>query len=211
MNDEMSKIQQEHGPVNSWLVMWEKGMTPWNTPEAALGLKLLLDQNRIPTTGKFIIPGCGQGLDCFALLNGSRTIYGVDLSPKIIQENIQKQISLGISESELIFKSGDFFEMGKDLGEGTFDFLMDYTFLCAIQPDMRLSWAKQLQNLLKSGAMLLTLMYPLSDHAGGPPFALSEQVYHDLLDPYFELISIEIGPTIERRQGKEKLAIWKRK
>jgi hypothetical protein len=54
-------------------------------------------------------------------------------------------------------------------------------------------------------------MYPLSDHVGGPPFSLSIEIYKELLLDAFELISIEDAPTIERRQGKEKLGIWKRK
>jgi SAM-dependent methyltransferase len=215
MNVEMNKIQQEHGPVHSWLVMWETKNTPWNIGQPALALQKLLNEKVIPETGQCIVPGCGEGHDCFALANGKRIVYGVDLSPLVIQQNIAKRNQmpkdLGIDESNLKFIAGDFFQMDKELETGSFDFLMDYTFLCALQPDMRPSWAKELKRLLKSGAMLVTLMYPLSDHEGGPPFALSEDIYRDLLSDAFELQSIQDSPTIERRQGKEKLGIWKRK
>ena len=38
-------------------------------------------------------------------------------------------------------KVGDFFKLKKP--EAGFSLIFDYTFLCAIQPDMRAAWAKQ--------------------------------------------------------------------
>jgi methyl halide transferase len=210
MNVEMKKIQEEHGPKNSWIVMWEQSQTPWNTGEPALALKYLLDQKRIPNEGHFLVPGCGQGYDCLALFNNIRIVYGIDLSPLVIEQNINRQKELQLSTERLKFIAGDFFELNPPFETGFFDFLMDYTFLCAIEPSMRPRWASELKRLLKSGAMLVTLMYPLSDHEGGPPYALSTEIYKNLLQDSFELLSIEDAPTIERRQGKEKLAIWKR-
>lgn len=62
---------------------------------------------------------------------------------------------------------------------------------------------------------LITLMYPLNGGPGGPPFSLTEDIYHELLDPHWELVWIEEVPEQERRKnappGGEKLAVWKRK
>lgn len=57
----------------------------------------------------------------------------------------------------------------------------------------------------------MTLMYPLDDRIGGPPYSLSEDIYHGLLDAYFVLQCVEDCPSPPKRQGREKIAIWLRK
>lgn len=87
-----------------------------------------------------------------------------------------------------------------------------YRFFCAIEPDMRLAWAQRIRDLLKPGGELITLMFPISDHVGGPPFKVSISDYEEVLLPMgFRAVSIvdnemAIGP----RKGREKLGRWKR-
>lgn len=75
---------------------------------------------------------------------------------------------------------------------------------------MRPSWAEKMPSLLRPGGYLLTLMYPISDHQGGPPFAVSEELYHELLDSRFNLLWIKECKSVEARKGREKLALWKK-
>jgi ubiquinone/menaquinone biosynthesis C-methylase UbiE len=207
-------IHAEYGPkegiktLQGWIKMWELDVTPWNKGEAALGLQKLVSENRIPEKGNFLVPGCGQGYDCFLLYNNKRNIVGVDLYEGVIKQNIEKKQKLYFDK--LSFYACDFFQ-NDVLVDNSFDFIFDYTFLCALDPSYRSSWALQLSRLLKSGGMLVTLMYPLSDHEGGPPFALSIEKYHELLDSEFIMNSIEDCKSFPAREGKEKLAIWTRK
>lgn len=78
---------------------------------------------------------------------------------------------------------------------------------------MREKWASQMSALLKPGGFLLTLMYPLGTHTDGPPFAVSYDAYHSLLSSNFDCVHgpVVTEKTIERRKGKEQVALWKRK
>lgn len=87
-------------------------------------------------------------------------------------------------------------------------------------------------HLANPSARLVTLMFPLYPLPsspplaagedvqlpdGGPPFALTEGIYHQLLDDDWELIHLE---SIDRGRGEgrtkgpeggEKLGVWKRR
>lgn len=106
------------------------------------------------------------------------------------------------------FKVADFFAFKP---ETPFDLIFDYTFLCAIPPTMRPQWAQSMASLLRPGGYLLALQFPLDDRTGGPPFALSQEIYHDLLDAHFTLEWVKPCRSIEKRKDAEKLSLWKRR
>lgn len=92
-------------------------------------------------------------------------------------------------------------------------------FLCALPRTLRTNWSSQLTALSvpSPSTRLVTLMFPLGlDMDGpGPPYPLSEEVYHDLLDESWEMLSCEEIVTGNRRvvggKGAEKMAVWMRK
>lgn len=51
-----------------------------------------------------------------------------------------------------------------------------FRFLCALPPVLRPDWAKRYSEIIKKGGVFVTLMYPIDNHEGGPPYAVSEQV-----------------------------------
>lgn len=94
------------------------------------------------------------------------------------------------------------------------------SFLCALPPDLRRDWAKQITALSSPAARLITIMYPLPASAdappkiGGPPFELKESDYHDLLDEEWELIWIKRLQKPTRHTGApggEALGVWRRR
>lgn len=87
MGGPMEDVYNEFGPKQSWLVMWEREVTPWNLGEPCPGLFDLITAKRVPTSGKFLVPGCGQGYDCFALATPERSVIGIDLADKVISQN----------------------------------------------------------------------------------------------------------------------------
>ncbi|XP_021289634.1 thiocyanate methyltransferase 1-like [Herrania umbratica] len=137
-----------------------------------------------------------------------RYVVGLDISEEAIKK--AKQMSSTLPNADYFtFIKADFFTWHPtDL----FDLIFDYTFFCAIEPDMRSAWAQQIQNFLKPDGELITLMFPMDDHAGGPPYKVSIANYEDVLHPMgFEAISIADNKwAIEVRKGREKLGRWKR-
>nr|XP_023871958.1 probable thiol methyltransferase 2 isoform X4 [Quercus suber] len=87
-----------------------------------------------------------------------------------------------------------------------------WRFFCAIEPDMRLAWAQRIRDLLKPGGELITLMFPISDHVGGPPFKVSISDYEEVLLPmgFREVSIVDNELAIGPRKGREKLGRWKR-
>lgn len=108
-----------------------------------------------------------------------------------------------------------------------FDFIFDYTFFCAIKPELRSKWGKRMSTLLKpSSGRLLTLMFPTmvppqstssptsaTTTLEGPPFPVSVEDYKSVLEPNgFEMLDgnpYEHEDTIGPRRGNEYVCWWK--
>jgi hypothetical protein len=90
------------------------------------------------------------------------------------------------------------------------------SFLCALDPSLRQTWADAMSRFAKLSpeTTLITLMFPLDDKEGGPPYALSEQIYHDLLDQQWTLVHLGDIPSewsIKGPRTGDKIGVWKRK
>ena len=98
-----------------------------------------------------------------------------------------------------------------------FDLLFDYTFFCAIQPEMRLRWAAGMRAAVRSGGFLLCLMYPLSGVSGGPPFLVSFEDYEGCLGGEFELQwrsgvdDVPANASRVDRKNRQELSLWRRR
>ncbi|KAI8818705.1 TPMT family [Fimicolochytrium jonesii] len=200
----------------TWKNAWDLGLTPWDHAASTPALRSLLASPEYPelTKGKILVPGCGGGYDVhlFAQSPGCEYALGLDLSPVAMQKAEKLRDEKSISPQKAQFLAGDFFVHPF----GTkFDVVYDHTFLCALQPTLRKDWGKRMAEIIAPGGHLITYMYPLSDHEGGPPFALSVEVYDSLLSTEFEKLFMEdVLETFEsrtRQEYGEKLAVWKRK
>jgi SAM-dependent methyltransferase len=173
-----------------WKSLWAKEITPWNIGTPAPPLQELVEKYNLlagQSGLRALVPGCGQGFDVTFLAKQPQVSYacGVDLSPLAIQQarNIAGQQNLPTEVAQKIeFCDLDFFSWQPDQ---KFNLVLDYTFLCAIDPSLRNEWSAQMSRLISPGGFLITIMYPLSDHTDGPPFALSITEYVLLL--LFEL------------------------
>ena len=118
---------------------------------------------------------------------------GVELS-EIAAETARNYISslpdeIRPHQDNYTIRQGSFFDLNS---EEKFDFVYDYTFLCALNPSIRSDWAKKMSELIKPGGELLTLMFPIRElESDIPPFKVSLQLYRDLLEPVgFECLQL---------------------
>lgn len=119
------------------------------------------------------------------------------------------------SSSQATVVQGDFFKWTSSSSEG-FDIGYDYTFFCALHPDMREDWAKAWYRHLAPGGKLITLIFPIEDEGRvGPPWPVSHEAYTKVLLPAgFELVSLEAVPeelSHPSRGGREAMGIWQKK
>ncbi|XP_010524195.1 PREDICTED: probable thiol methyltransferase 2 [Tarenaya hassleriana] len=196
----------KEGP-GGWEKTWEAGITPWDLGEATPIVVHLSETGSLPK-GRALVPGCGTGYDVVAMACPERHVVGLDLS-KTSVERSEKIFSTLPNSKYFSFVAEDFFTWQPP---EQFDLVFDYTFLTAFPPDMRQSWGKRVAELLKPGGELITLMFPLDDREGGPPYSISVSDYKEILIPLgFEVVSIEDNELAEGpRKGMEKLGRWKK-
>ncbi|KAF9581080.1 hypothetical protein BGW38_002029 [Lunasporangiospora selenospora] len=211
MNEYTQKIVREH--ADGWNELWRQSIHPWDKGVPSPALIEVIEQKpikeQIPKEGNVLVPGCGRGPDVFYLGNANRKAYGLDISPIAVDQARQLQKEKNIPDSQAEFLVDDFFTF--KIPEGGFQLIYDYTFFCAISPDLRPAWARRMAEIIPKDGVLITLMFPLGDHTDGPPFAVSVETYQSFLDANFDCLLIDDCTSFEARSGKEKISVWRRK
>ncbi|KAI8053017.1 S-adenosyl-L-methionine-dependent methyltransferase [Syncephalis plumigaleata] len=210
MNAHFQQIAKKSG---GWEQLWQEGSTPWNMNEPSPPLVTLFEKHSSSvadlagTNKKALVPGCGEGRDVIYLTTKGYETTGAEISPTAL-EACRKNAKAANCNAKFIL--ADFFT--ESLGE-PFDFVFDYTFLCAIQPEQRNDWSRRMGEIIRSGGLLVTLMFPLDpSRTTGPPFGLSVELYHQLLDANFDVIFEDTDPpSVPGRQGQERLVVWRRR
>ncbi|KAK9725283.1 hypothetical protein RND81_05G133800 [Saponaria officinalis] len=194
-------------PLGGWDKCWEEGLSPWDLGKPTPILQHLVRNDILPK-GRTLVPGCGSGYDVVTLASPERYVIGLDISESALKK--ARELALTSPNSSCFsFLQADFFTWNPT---ELFDLIFDYTFFCAIEPKMRSAWANRMADLLKPDGELITLMFPIDDHDGGPPYKTSVADYETALHPLgFQATSIvENELAVSRRKGREKLGRWRR-
>uniref|UniRef100_A0A1J3ERK7 Putative thiol methyltransferase 2 n=1 Tax=Noccaea caerulescens TaxID=107243 RepID=A0A1J3ERK7_NOCCA len=190
-----------------WEKSWEVGATPWDLGKPTPIIAHLVKTGTLPN-GRALVPGCGTGYDVVEMASPDRYVVGLDLSKTAIDQSTKLFASLP-NAKHFSFLAEDFFTWEP---AEKFDLIFDYTFFCAIEPSMRPLWAEQMDKLLNPGGELLTLMFPLNELSGNPPYKADVADYEKFLIPLgFEATSIVDNElAIPSRKGNEKVGRWKK-
>ncbi|EGX47016.1 hypothetical protein AOL_s00097g62 [Orbilia oligospora ATCC 24927] len=198
------------------------------------------------------IKGCGRGYEVIMLALHGFDAYGLEVSSKVVdiaKEYAESQLEspdpsfYGEKRSEYVrgsanFVLGDFFQKNWETNCGIkdddkFDLIYDYTFLCALLPEMRFDWARRMQDLLKPGGVLVCLEFPLwKDHqSAGPPWGLDGVYWNllaegkdgiltstpalatrdgtDLKGPFTRLVHYKPDRSYDQGRGTDMMSIWR--
>lgn len=172
--------------------------------------KYLRSPDIIPI-GRALVPGCGRGYDLVALASDDREVVGLDISPSGVA--VAKEYLASLPDEVFPHRSHadvqcrSFFDLNpsKDVMD-QFDFVYDYTFLCALDPSIRIDWAKKMGEIIKPGGLLLTLIFPIWSEptSGGPPFEVSLKLLEDLLIPEgFECVELRMLEKALCHRGRD--------
>jgi methyl halide transferase len=206
----------------AWDRAYQESTTPWDLGGPTPEFLRLLEEEKIfggkpgfATSGsdapKVLIPGCGRGYDVLAFAECGFQVVGLDFSAEAIQDarkiQAEREAKLGRS-LRVEWGEGDFFHWSMGLeNQSRFDFLVEYTFFCAIAPARRADYVKAAHRVLKPSGTLVGLFFPFEKRDGGPPFALDlENVKADFSN-LFSGEWREPGASIKPRLGREKLGI----
>lgn len=145
---------------------------------------------------RILIPGCGNAYEAEYLNEqGFTNVFVIDIAPLAL-EGFSKRVPQFPKEHLIL---GDFFEHNAE-----YDLILEQTFFCALNPELRSNYAKKMSELLAPKGKLAGVMFcfPLTEK--GPPFGGSKEEYLEYFEPYFTISRLEpCRNSIEPRMGNE--------
>ena len=189
---------------NYWDKRYHNQQTSWDIGSVSTPLKAYADQLKNKDVA-LLIPGCGNAYEAeYLLQNGFSNITLIDIAPAPVE--VVKMKLKDFDGKQLQIICGDFFEL-----EQKFDLIIEQTFFCALEPQLRNAYVKKMHDLLNEGGTLAGLLFNRA-FEGGPPFGGSKKEYHSLFSPCFEIKMLkECINSIAPRAGSELFFIFKKK
>jgi len=157
--------------------------------------------------GRMIVLGAGRGHDAREFARHGFQVTAVDFASHAADE--MRRLAEPDAPVEII--QGDLFALPKEL-HNSFDYVLEYTCFCAIDPKRRAEYADLVTQLLKPDGTYIDLAFPLDGRAGGPPFAVKEAEVMDLFQKRgFKLLSREKpAESVSQRRHAEELFIFQK-
>lgn len=186
-----------------WDNRYQSNETGWDIGRVSRPLQMYIDQLTNKKL-KILIPGAGNAYEAeYLWRSGFNNVCVVDLS-KAALNNIKSRLP-EISSNQLIH--GDFFDL-----DDSFDLILEQTFFCALNPNLRSNYASKIHELLHADGKLVGLLFNDKLNETHPPFGGSKSEYIKYFEPYFELQIIEACyNSIESRKGRELFIKFRKK
>ena len=184
-----SKLDRDY-----WSKRYQKNETGWDVGTPSTPLKEYIDQLENKNI-KILIPGCGNAYEAQYLFeNGFKNVFVIDLAP-IPLENLKKRVP-DFPSNQLL--EGDFFELTNQ-----FDLILEQTMFCAIDPRLRMDYARKASELLVEGGKLVGVLFN-REFEGGPPFGGGIEEYLGYFSIHFQNVHLEpCYNSIKPRQKSE--------
>ncbi|MFK7809555.1 MAG: methyltransferase domain-containing protein [Saprospiraceae bacterium] len=176
--------------------------SPWDTAAPTPPLKNYID-NLTDKSLRILVPGAGFAHEAMYLFQkGFQNTYVCDWSASVLQ-SIQER-NPEFPKDHLI--QGDFFKLDRK-----FDLVIEQTFFCAIDPELRSAYVQKMHEILEPGGLLVGLLWSENFEKQGPPFGGTKEEYQDLFQPEFEILGMEMAKdSIGPRLGRELFVRFRR-
>jgi len=178
-----------------WDSRYQNQDTGWDLGEVSLPIKTYFDQLK-DTSLKILIPGAGNSYEAeYLFLNGFKNVCIADLS-KTALDNFKNRVPSFPSAN---LRHTNVFDMKE-----TFDIIIEQTFFCALNPNLREAYAKKMHSLLNPNGKLVGLLFDKPLFTERPPFGGSKAEYITYFKPYFELDIFETSyNSVASREDSE--------
>ncbi len=189
-----------------WENIYDNQESPdWDLGQPAPPFVSLLTSDSPPPPGKIAVLGCGTGYEVVLFAAHGFDVVGVDFVPSAIR-GAGKRLQGANLKAELLKR--DMFDLLNEY-QSHFDYALEHTCFCAINPVRRAEYVQLVQTILKPTGTFIALFFALPPD-GRPPFGTTEGEIHSLFEPAFEISELHIPlNSVERRQGKELFAVMK--
>ena len=177
-------MQQSVNKKTFWEERYQTNKTPWDIGEPAPAFVKYFDKKDI-SNKKIAVLGCGKGHDAFYLANLKESrVHGFDFSESAV--NFCNETKEKNNLKNISFYKADFFDLTKDKKwNNCFDYVIEHTSLCAIDPSRRKEYVDLIKYLLKPNGKLISLFFIRPKELGGPPFGSTEEEIRELLKSGF--------------------------
>lgn len=188
-------------PLSSaaWEQRYQGGTPRWDLGQPAPAFAALLNAADAPQPGCAIALGAGRGHDALFFAQRGFEITAVDFAPSAIQA-LREQAQAQQLSLDLLQK--DIFDLTPDLA-GQFDYAIEHTCFCAIDPSLRPAYVALVAELLVPDGELLAVFFT-HQRSGGPPFGTTPAEVRQLFEPHFDIMTLEpVADSVPARQGEE--------
>lgn len=179
---------------------------PWDLGQAAPPFVEFLASHPELKPGSTAVVGSGLGNDALLFAQRGFEVTGFDFVEAAVAGATQAAAAAGLSAT---FLQRDVFQLGAAFRE-RFDYVVEHTCYCAIDPNRRGEYVQAVFDILKPGGYFLGLFW-CHNRQGGPPFGSDAGVVCDRFSQGFDKVSFELATTsIQSRQGQEYLGFFQK-
>ena len=185
-----------------WENRYKTNETGWDVGEITTPLKEYIDQIENKDL-KILIPGAGNGYEFDYLTSkGFKNVWVIDIAQQPL-ENLSKRNP----NYKNNFIQSDFFELN-----GQFDLILEQTFFCALEPNLRSKYVDKMHSLLTEKGKIFGLLFHFPLTEVGPPFGGCKEEYLGLFKERFNIKVLENAyNSIKPRAGRELFFIFEKK
>ena len=183
-----------------WQQRYEQDSIGWDMGQVSPPLKAYIDQ--LPESAKeqaILVPGAGNAYEVGYLHEqGFTNVTLVDFAPAPIEAFAERYPDF--PAEHLI--CADFFELSPEKYQ--FDWVLEQTFFCAINPARRDEYVAQMAALLKPNGKLVGLLFDKDFGRDEPPFGGTKAEYQQRFATRFDIEVMELSDNSHpARQGSE--------
>ena len=181
-----------------WDNQYKANTTGWDMGTVSPPLKNYIDQLTDKDI-RILIPGCGNTYEAEYLLEkGFTNVTLIDIAPTLVDKLKQKFKNNSFIQIVLI----DFFQH-----QGQYDLILEQTFFCALNPELRKNYVEKMNTLLSSSGKLAGLLFGVEFEKEGPPFGGNKNNYEILFQPLFRFITFETCTNSHPKRANSELFI----
>ncbi len=177
-----------------WNNRYETAETSWDLKTISPPLKAYIDQLTDKNL-RILIPGCGSGYEAeYLLKQGFQDVTVIDIAPLAVE----KMNSYLSDYQNIKIICADFFTH-----TGEYDLILEQTFFCALNPDLRTKYIQKMSELLTQNGKLVGLLFGVQ-FPNNPPFGGSREEYLGLFSNDFNINLLEpCYNSVKPREGNE--------
>lgn len=178
-----------------WTDRYKSNQLGWDIGYPSPAIAQFMDEAK-DKNANILIPGCGNAYEASYLWKkGFKNVYLLDFSVIPLKK---------FSRENPDFPKGQLLNMNFFDTEGKYDYIIEQTFFCALNPSLRKDYAEKMIELLKPEGQLIGLLFNIPLFDDHPPFGGNKEEYEKLFTPYFEILKMETAyNSIPERQGSE--------